>query len=194
MSPPSLFLSCCTYSMEPTFWTLWNLEDGSYSNLHFGTPKMYSKKNLLYSENVCGGFLYRLNFDFEATGFSLFYIYEHACLPVSRFQETETSNVLCFRNFYIYKTLYLKRECHEIFDTFLSKNSTWAPIWTGKNGLAKLLVFTSIFAKTCVRVVNNFADTMLAWSMTSLTLCQRSQRLHRHRVSVVNYYAVTVSA
>ena len=159
MSPPSLFLSCCTYSMEPTFWTLWNLEDGSYSNLHFGTQKMYSKKNLLYFENVqyVEDFFYSLNFDLEAMlwflwGITHFYIYEHACLPVSRFQTENVGPVMCC----------VSRD----FRHFLSKNSTWAP-WT-----AKLFAFTKIFAKTCVHVVNDYADT----------------------VRVVNGYADTVSA
>ena len=48
--------------------------------------------------------------------------------------------------------------------------------------------------KTCVHVVNNYADMISALSITTLTTCQRSQRLGGHRASVVNNYADTVSA
>ena len=37
--------------------------------------------------------------------------------------------------------------------------------------------------KTCVCTVNNYADTMSAWSTTTLTPCQHGQRLRGHRVS-----------
>ena len=73
----------------------------------------------------------------------------------------------------------------------------------------KFLIFAKIFAKNVcllsrwlrwhgVRVVNYYADTMSAWSMTTLTSCQSCQRLlysvHGHCVRVVNEYADTVLA
>ena len=66
-----------------------------------------------------------------------------------------------------------------------------------------LLIFVNIFvcvivindyANTSVSVVSyykDFADTVSAWSMTALKLCQHSQRLRGHCVSVVNDYADT---
>ena len=38
-----------------------------------------------------------------------------------------------------------------------------------------------------VHVVADYADTMSAWSTTTLTPCPRSQRLRRHHIRVVNY-------
>ena len=66
-----------------------------------------------------------------------------------------------------------------------------------------LLIFVNIFV--CVIVINDYAntsvsvvsyykdftDTVSAWSMTALKLCQYSQRLRGHCVSVVNDYADT---
>ena len=55
----------------------------------------------------------------------------------------------------------LKGQCHEIFDTFLSKNSTWTPYEElGKNGFAKFFVFTKYLQKTCVHVAVDYADTV----------------------------------
>ena len=54
-------------------------------------------------------------------------------------------------------------------------------------------VFTKIFANNvCQRSQPLcFADTMSAWSTTTWTSCQPSQRLRKHCVSVVNDYADT---
>ena len=43
--------------------------------------------------------------------------------------------------------------------------------------------------KTTVCVVNYYADTLSVWSTTTRTLCQRSQGLCGHCVSIVNDYA-----
>ena len=54
---------------------------------------------------------------------------------------------------------------------FIYKKSPAGPIWTGKNGFAK-----------CDRVVNDYTDTISAWTTTMLTPYQRSHRLRGHGV------------
>ena len=64
-------------------------------------------------------------------------------------------------------TLSLKGQCQEIFDHFyLLTRFDLGPIWRGKNDFVNFFVF----------------------------VCQRSQQLRQHRVSVVNNYADIVSA
>ena len=79
----------------------------------------------------------------------------------------------------------LKGQCHEIFDIFYQKTVT-----------QNFSFLQRYLRKTCVHdhVVNNYADMISALSITTLTSCQRSQRLGGHRASVVNNYADTVSA
>ena len=87
----------------------------------------------------------------------------------------------------------LKETVSRDFWPFLSKNSSWAPYehWRGKNGSAKFLFSPRYSQKMCISVVNNYADTVSAYSMTSRTLCQRSPRLQGHCVSIVNNYVDT---
>ena len=55
----------------------------------------------------------------------------------------------------------LKGQCREIFEPFLPlKDSTWAPIWTGKNGIAKFFVCAKIFAKHIWRFHTDFKGTI----------------------------------
>ena len=63
-----------------------------------------------------------------------------------------------------------------------------------QNGFANFLVIVKIFAKNMCGVVNDYIDTVSAWSMTTMTWCQCSQRLRRYNDSMVNDYAETVSA
>ena len=76
----------------------------------------------------------------------------------------------------------LKGQCHEIVDLFLlNRDSTWAPYEHAK----------MVSRKTCVCVVNDYANTMSVWSTTTLTLCQRSQRLCGH-IFIMNIFAKTI--
>ena len=56
----------------------------------------------------------------------------------------------------------------------------WAPDEQAKTGFAKFFVLRRYLQKTCVRVVNDYADTMSAGSMTMLTPLQRRQGLCGH--------------
>ena len=42
-----------------------------------------------------------------------------------------------------------------------------------RNGFSTFLVFAKIFKKTCVGAVVDYADTVSAWSLTTLTRCWR---------------------
>ena len=77
------------------------------------------------------------------------------------------------------------------FPHFWSKNLCLGPIWTGENGLANFLFLQRYSRKNVcphsqhlrwyrVSVVNNYTDTMSAWSTTTLTPCHCSQRLRGH--------------
>ena len=83
------------------------------------------------------------------------------------------------------KQVHLKGQCHEIFDTFLSKSSTWAPY-----AQAKTIFQNCLFSwKMCVR-----ADMVSEWSLTTLTPCPRSPLLCGQNVCAVVGYADTVLA
>ena len=71
------------------------------------------------------------------------------------------------RFFLTYRNSTLKGQCREIFYIFSIKKLYLDPIWTGKNGFAKLLVFAKIFAKN---------------------VCRRSQRLRGHGIDYVNAF------
>ena len=97
---------------------------------------------------------------------------------------------------------YLKRQCHKIFTEkkFGLKDSTWTPYEQAKM-VSRTFSFSQRYScKTCVHVVNNYADTMSSWSTTTLAWCQRSQQLcgrqnsqqlHGHCISIVNNYPDT---
>ena len=84
--------------------------------------------------------------------------------------------------FKTHKTAYLLQgQCHEIFKSFFIKKTSPGPIRKGKNGFTKFQFsrrysrkFAKFRKKTCVHVVVDYADTMLARSMTTLALCQHS--------------------
>ena len=74
---------------------------------------------------------------------------------------------------------------------FCLKDSTWAPYEQAKT-VSRTFSFSRRYSrKTCVRVVNKYADTVSAYSTTTPTSCQRSQRLRGHLVSVVSDYEDT---
>ena len=70
----------------------------------------------------------------------------------------------------------LLKKDQTIIDTFLIKKLHLGPIRTGKHGFANFFFFHKDICKRCVS----------AW-----TLCQCSQRLRGHHVSLVNDYADT---
>ena len=78
----------------------------------------------------------------------------------------------------------LKGQCHEIFDPFLSKKLHLSPIWKAKAVQQIFLFWRGYLRKTCVRVVNDYVDTVSGYS----------QQIRQHDVSVVNSYADIVSA
>ena len=90
----------------------------------------------------------------------------------------------------------LKGQCHKIFDTFLSKNSTWAIYSMNRHKRFREIfclhknIHKNSRKNVCpcsrwirwhgVSVVIDYADTMLAWSLTTQKPCQHSQRLRWH--------------
>ena len=67
-------------------------------------------------------------------------------------------------------------QCHEILDHFLGlKDSTWKQMGTDKDGFKNFFVFAKSHTKMCVLVVVDCADTMSAWSLTTLTRCRRGR-------------------
>ena len=52
--------------------------------------------------------------------------------------------------------IYLKGQCHEIFDTFLLIKISTGPICTGKNGFREIVLFRENIRKKCVV---DYADT-----------------------------------
>ena len=91
--------------------------------------------------------------------------------------------------------LNLKGECLEIFDHFFGlKDSTWAPYEQAKTFSRTFSISRRYSQKTCGHEVDDYADTVSVQSTTNPTRCQCSQQLRRHRVSIVNDYADTVSA
>ena len=80
------------------------------------------------------------------------------------------------------------------------------PIWTEKKRFREIFRFCEDIRekRVCpqsqqlrwhrISIVNDYANTMSARSMTMLTLCQRSQRLRGHHVSEVNDFVDMVSA
>ena len=76
------------------------------------------------------------------------------------------------------------------------------PLWAGKNGFTKFFFFAKKYTKNMCphsRWLNwhggskdkGYTDTMSAWLLTTLTLCQCSQRLCGPCVRTVNNYVDT---
>ena len=70
---------------------------------------------------------------------------------------------------------------------------TWLFLWKVRSLQSFLKVFA--YCSPCrVRVINDYADTVSAWSTTTPTPCRCGQRLCWHCVHIVNNYANIVSA
>ena len=78
--------------------------------------------------------------------------------------------------------LQLKRTVSRDFRHFFNKkNSTWATYEQEK-------MFSQNFrSHSLVLVVNDYADTVLAWSLATQTWCKCGRWLRRHRVRVNDY-------
>ena len=72
---------------------------------------------------------------------------------------TETYNVL-YSTYSCANTVDCNRDSVTRFSTHfcISKNSAWGPYERSKTVLRIIFVFAKIFAKTCVRVVNNYTE------------------------------------
>ena len=114
------------------------------------------------------------------------------------------------------KSFSLKGQCHKIFEIFMFAKifpcqcSQWLRWHTGsyftlekvkKKKKKCYLIFSKIaclrshwLCLYCVGVVVDYADTILALSMTMQIRFWRSQQLWGHDVSVVNDFSDTVSA
>ena len=92
------------------------------------------------------------------------------------------------------------------FDTFIIQKTPPGPHMNRKKRFREIFRFCEDIRekRVCpqsqqlrwhrISIVNDYANTMSARSMTMLTLCQRSQRLRGHHVSEVNDFVNMVSA